>query len=202
MSSSDPPGEKRKSTVFISAEVKNKSWPRSVGAVDPDVRQRAQDHERAGALCQKQGTPPPGDFVTICLTLKTYVKIQQLNRRGRETTKKLMGQRMKMCLKKGKMSSILYHTVGRELTEIALDLNNTVAEKAEEQRICWTAYRNLKMWFDNWMVELDPLGFTYVDKDGEVQTREDKYDNLLNLDETCISLEGSQGNCGGCPPNK
>lgn len=43
------------------------------------------------------------------------------------------------------------------------------------------------------------MGFTYVCEAGKVQIREDKYGNLLDLDETCISLDGSQGNRGGHP---
>ena len=95
------------------------------------------------------------------------------------------------------MSNIPHNTVERALVEIALNTDNSTAERAEERRIRWTTYRNLKMWFDNWKIDLEPLVFTYVDEHGETQIKEDKYGDIMNLDETCISLDDSQGNRGG-----
>ena len=196
-----PVGEKRKSADEISRLVKKANH--GIGPAGRTIRMYVNERGLTSGPALRagnKGTIPPGVFITLCSALETYVKINQLNGKGGEATKKFLGQRMKMCLKKGKMSTIPYHTVERVLGEIALNMSNTGADKVEERRIRWTTYRNLKMWFDNWRIELQPLGFTYIDDAGEVQIKPEKYGDLMNLDETCISLDGSQGNRGGRPP--
>lgn len=51
--------------------------------------------------------------------------------------KRHLGQKMKICLKKGKMSNIpySYNTVDWVLAEIALNINNTEAGRAKECRV-------------------------------------------------------------------
>lgn len=68
----------------------------------------------------------------------------------------------------------------------------------EERRIRWTTFQNLKMWFRNWRRELGELGMTKV---GGKETVIPKHlwGDFLNLDETCISLGGSQDGRGGRP---
>ena len=55
------------------------------------------------------------------------------------------------------------------------------------------------MWFDNCKADLIELGFTKTNKDGTVNLRKDKMHDIINLDETCISLGGSNVNRGGRP---
>ena len=55
------------------------------------------------------------------------------------------------------------------------------------------------MWFDNWKADLIELGFTETNKDGTVNLRKDKMHDIINLDETFISLDDNNGNRGGRP---
>ncbi len=65
---------------------------------------------------------------------------------------------------------------------------------AEEHHIKWTKYHNLKLWLNNWKETLVELGFTEEDEHGKVQVRNEKEGGILNLDETRISFNRSQGN--------
>ena len=75
----------------------------------------------------------------------------------------------------------------------ALDL------KVEERRIRWTTHSNLKLWFDSWERDLLQLGFAEEDDKGTTVILEEQMKRILNLDETCLSLDGTEGNRGGRP---
>jgi len=47
--------------------------------------------------------------------------------------------------------------------------------------------QNLDLWFDSWETFVVEYGFATINKD------------ILNMDETCLSLDGSNGNRGGRP---
>lgn len=42
------------------------------------------------------------------------------------------------------------------------------ANNAEDRRVIWMTYFNLKTWFDSWKEELILLGFAYHNQDNEV----------------------------------
>ena len=60
-------------------------------------------------------------------------------------------------------------------------------------------YYNLKTWFDSWQEELIELGFANLDDENKVVIPPDKLEHNLNLDETCLVLDGSKCNRGGRP---
>jgi hypothetical protein len=72
---------------------------------------------------------------------------------------------------------------------------------AEEQQVKWTTYYNLDLWFDGWEKCLDKLGFfeAAAVTGGERVIPEHQLRNILNFDETCLSLEGSIFKRGGRP---
>ena len=71
--------------------------------------------------------------------------------------------------------------------------------KAEERRVLWTTYNNLKMWFHNWGEDLVKLGFAYKDAKGGVIIPKEQLRRILNINETCLSLDGSDNVRGGRP---
>ena len=56
------------------------------------------------------------------------------------------------------------------------------------------------MWFDNWEHDLVELGFAVCDTTtGKIHIPEDQLGLIGNFDETCLNLDGSSTNRGGCP---
>jgi hypothetical protein len=70
---------------------------------------------------------------------------------------------------------------------------------AEERRVKWTTFQNLDLWFDSWEKVLDELGFFEVDAaTGKKLIPERKLRDIVNFNETCLSLNGSTITRGGC----
>ena len=65
--------------------------------------------------------------------------------------------------------------------------------------VLWTSYNNLNMWFTNWKIDLVKLGFANKYKQGEIIIPADQMRQILNIDKTCLSLDGSNGARGGRP---
>lgn len=63
----------------------------------------------------------------------------------------------------------------------------------------WTSYTNLRMWFDSWFRDIEALGFAKRDSEGELYIPEDQLSRILNVDETCLSIDDSKGQQGGRP---
>ena len=70
---------------------------------------------------------------------------------------------------------------------------------AEERRVRWTTYQNLDLWFNTWERELLKLGLCELDSRGLPHIPRDKLHQILNFDETSLSLDGSSINRGGRP---
>ena len=87
----------------------------------------------------------------------------------------------------------------RVLRETAINLTGCYEKKAEDRRVRWTTYANLRLWFDNWKREVIELGFAKESAEGEVIFPQDQLERIINLDETCLSLDGSDGARGGRP---
>ena len=94
----------------------------------------------------------------------------------------------------GKMS---YKLLDRVLSATAVSLLATKGNNVEDRRIIWTTYNNLKMWFDNWTANLLELRFAKDEENPYIP--EDQLSRIGNIDETCMSLDGSKGNRGGRP---
>jgi len=54
-------------------------------------------------------------------------------------------------------------------------------------------------WFNNWEFDLVDLGFATRGADGKVTISDEQLYFILNFDETCLSLDGSEGQRGGRP---
>jgi hypothetical protein len=82
----------------------------------------------------------------------------------------------------------------------AIDLGCTKDSFAEERRVrCWTTYQNLELWFNTWERELLKLGLMELDDRGCPHIPSNKLRQILNFDETSLSLDGSSINRGGRP---
>ena len=83
--------------------------------------------------------------------------------------------------------------------DTAIDLGCSKGSFAEERRVRWTTYQNLELWFNTWERELLKLGLMQLDARGLPHIPRENLRQLLNFDETSLSLDGSSINRGGRP---
>jgi hypothetical protein len=142
-----------------------------------------------------KGDVPPCSFKPLCMAFKSYVWIQQLNsREGEITFKKLVSR----------INAVLHHNywqqmLQRVLSVMAKNLDALTMHIAEDCRVWWTTYTNITSWFDNWEGDLVELGFGMRGDDGKVKFPEDRLRFIINFDETCLLLDGTEGRRGGRP---
>jgi len=109
---------------------------------------------------------------------------------------------------RGKMAPIIAETMmvdvetAREILkrlahDTAIDLGCGKLNFAEERRVRWTTYNNLDMWFNMWERELLKHGLMELDARGLPHIPRQKLCQILNFDETSLSLDGSSINRGG-----
>ena len=62
---------------------------------------------------------------------------------------------------------------------------------AEERRVRWTTYFNIKSLFDNWEKDLVKLGFSFTHDNDNTIIPDEKLERILNIDETCLVMDSS-----------
>ena len=150
-----------------------------------------------------KGSIPDIHYKNILIAFESFVTISQLNGKARKTTQKKLSTRL---------WKVLHHDsnapIGRDdqtflkrvLKDTAINLQVGKCKSVEDRRVWWTTYKNLCLWFDNWEHDLVELGFAHRDpQPQQVCIPEDQLRNILNFDETCLSLNGSTTNRGGRP---
>ena len=85
------------------------------------------------------------------------------------------------------------------LQTTAVEILSTLTTNVEERRIIWTTHNNLKSWFDNWEHDLEDLGFDERDEEGELYIPVEQLSRIINVDKSCLSIDGSNGQRGGRP---
>lgn len=150
----------------------------------------------------EKGKVPQFIFRTLCNAFETMVRINQINGRDAENGQRKLSLRVNACMNKD--GSVSVSLMRRILAETAVDLLCDKSDNAEDRRIMWTTYHNLKTWFVNWEKDLLDLGFAKkreATEGGaeEVYIPKDQLKNILNMDETCLSFDGSDGVRGGRP---
>ncbi len=89
--------------------------------------------------------------------------------------------------------------MNRILISTVRDIDASKLEYCEDRRIQWTIYKNISICFDNWEDDLIRLGFAFEDDSGNVTIPNEQLRNNINFNETCLSIDGSQGRRGGRP---
>ena len=135
--------------------------------------------------------------LNLTISFETYVKIKQLTGQSGDVTYKKLQKLLKQCTSQKKDVDCAW-LMKRLLQESGVDLNNGRSNNAEQRRIMWTTYYNLKSWFNNWERDLLELGFAKK-VDGKTIIPEDQLARILNIDETCLVMDGSSSQRGGRP---
>ncbi len=164
--------------------------------------QQAVKDDRAGLSPLKQGRPTTlfsdETFKHLTNAFESFVKIQQLNGMGGKLTSSKLMKLLKECTKPVvgcDCTSLLL----RLLKAASIDLKRGRSNNAEERRVQWTTYSNLKSWFDNWERDLVDLGFAYKDDDGKVIIPPEQLARIMNIDETALIMDASTSQRGGRP---
>ncbi len=169
--------------------------------IKPRTIQREVQEGRVGVSPKKmgpQGYSPLKTFDHLTTAFESYIKIMQLNGHGGT----LSNNKLMIILKKCTSPSITCDIRGllRRLQKAAAEsIVVGKGKNAEDRRIKWTTYYNLKTWFDSWQEDLIELGFAHYDEENKVVIPSDKLARILNVDETCLVLDGSKCNRGGRP---
>ncbi len=155
---------------------------------------------RVGTSPKKRG--PKGNFddetvLKLSNAVESYIQIQQLNGGSSNVTNNTLQKLLKQCTAKKKDCNCVW-LLKRLLQESGADINAGRSNNAEQRRIMWTTYYNLKSWFDNWESDLLKLGFAKK-VEGKTVIPEDQLARILNVDETCLVMDGSSTQRGGRP---
>ena len=153
-----------------------------------------------GTSPRKTGNPGTiADYIfqLLCTATESFMKINQLNGQNVKNTRKKLSARVIQVM--GKEKNVSMHLIDRILKETAVDILSKVCDNVEDRRVRWTTYNNLKSWFDNWARDLEDLGFAVRNELEELYIPEEQLARILNLDESCLSMDGSNGQRGGRP---
>ena len=140
-----------------------------------------------------KGDVPAWAFKSLCVAFESYIRICQINSKIGEITYKKLATRINTVLKHDYRQKMLQ----RVLSATANNLDVSMMSVAEDRRVRWTTFTNISSWFDNWEWDLVELGFAKRDEDGTVRIPDELLIFILNFDETCLSLDGSNRNKGG-----
>jgi hypothetical protein len=152
----------------------------------------------AGASHLKPGIKidiPKWAYNSLCIAFETYVRINEINSRDGELTLTKLAAKVNDTMGHNYRDKLLNCV----LTSTAKDLDASKMEYCEDQQIRWTTFKNISMWFDNWKMNLLDLGFAVMGNDGKVTIPNRQLHNIINSDETCMSIDGSEGRRGGHP---
>ena len=132
------------------------------------------------------------------MAFKSFVVINQLNGMTQECCHKKLSLRLHQVLHNNTDDAGSRTFLAHVLNDTAVNLKAAKGANGEDARIRSTTYKNLSLWFDNWEHDLVELGFAYHDPiTKKVCIPEEQLTNIVNFDETCLSLDGSTQNRGG-----
>jgi len=117
----------------------------------------------------------------------------QINSKEGELTFKKLSVKINAVLRHDYRQKMLQ----RVLSATARNLDASTMHIAEDRRVRWTTHANISSWFDNWEFDLVDLGFAVRAADGKVTILDEQLRFIINFDETCLSLDGTEGRRGG-----
>ena len=146
----------------------------------------------------EKGNFPALTFQHLANAFESFIKIKQLNGQGGDICNNKLIQLLKRCTKPA-LDCDPGWLLKRLLKKTATELSCGKVNNAEERRVRWTTYFNIKSWFDNWDNDLVKLGFASRDDNDNIVIPDEQLKRILNIDETCLVMDGSKCNRGGQP---
>ena len=174
-----------------------KAGPAPVRSVQQFVKDR-----RAGESPKRRGPNPAylsDESLNLLLrALESHVRVNQANCNAGLNERKMLMSKINLTLRpftNTKTPNVLNSLFGRT----KLSLTTICSDPAEERRVWWTTAKNITDWFDKWEKEMLELGFAQRDDTGHFYFNSYNLQRILNIDETALSLDGSQSKRGGRP---
>jgi len=147
-----------------------------------------------------EGNVPEKILKLLASATESYIRINQGNGNGDVIKRKSLARTVNSVADPFfEESTRRDKLLVRILDNTDLNLSAGIQESVEDRRLRWTTYSNLKLWFDSWAEDIVDLGFGYIDADGNIEIPIDQLARILNLDESCLSLDGSKERRGGRP---
>ena len=145
--------------------------------------------------------PSPGlvdeeTLVLLAQAFETHVCLNQINQEQRKNKRLSLLKSIQQVMSP-------YWTPGpcilhQLLMKCSIHFNFEVATPMEERRTKWTTSKYLSLWFNKWEQRLGEVGFGSM-IDGKFVIPNDQLQQIMNIDETALSLVSSNGRCGGRP---
>jgi hypothetical protein len=136
-------------------------------------------------------------YTALCMAYGSFLRINQINAMGSNNLRSklvpIVAETMNISVSSSK------ELIKRLCRDTAIDMKCDKLSFAEERRARWTTYANLELWFDSWEKTLIDLGFMEDDGSRKNILPEHQLRNIINFDETCLSLDGSSIHRGGRP---
>ena len=136
-------------------------------------------------------------YKLLCQAYTSLIPINQMNACAGDNSRKKMIPMLAKTFNIGTPEAT--NLLDRIVRDTSTDIHATKLNCAEDRRIRWTTYQNLDLWFSSWEVFVVEYGFATINQNGQLHFDEEMKMRVLNLDETNMSLDGSNGNRGGRP---
>ena len=131
-------------------------------------------------------------YKILCQAYKSLVPINQMNACAGDNSRAKMIPMFAKTFNIGTVQAT--GLLNRVVRDTATDINAKKMNCAEDRRIRWTTLQNLDLWFDSWEMFVVEYGFATINTDGLLHFPDEMKARIINMDETCLSLDGSNSN--------
>mmetsp|Transcript_13382 Transcript_13382/g.31511 ORF Transcript_13382/g.31511 Transcript_13382/m.31511 type:complete len:575 (+) Transcript_13382:842-2566(+) len=138
-------------------------------------------------------------FKLLVNAFESYMRLNQVNQEGRKNQRKLLERNVKQLLLPVVPTVRGPRMVDQLMKHSSIRFDCKIADTMEERRSRWTTHRHISAWFDQWEVDLVELGFGSHDETGKLVIPLLQLRRIINIDETALSFDSSEGRCGGRP---
>jgi hypothetical protein len=145
-----------------------------------------------------EGAMPHAAFELLMIAAESFIQIKGVNKDHIERNT-LMIMFNELCGVTSSMGRVKENMFERVMRATNVSLNASISHVVEDRRVRWTMYSNLHAWFVSFKAFLIEFGFATIGSDGRLLIMEATMRQIVNVDETEVSLDGSKTNAGGRP---
>ncbi len=136
-------------------------------------------------------------YKLLCQAYTSLIPINQMNACAGDNSRKKMIPMLAKTFNIGTLEAT--NLIDHVVQDTSTDIHASKLNCAEDRCIRWTTYQNLDLWFNSWEAFVVEYGFATINQNGQLLFDKKMKMRVLNLDETNLSLDGSNGNRGGRP---
>ena len=141
---------------------------------------------------------PKHSFQLLVLAVESFIQISNVN--SIDAKRSMLMMAVNTCCGVAPAECMVKHSLYNQVMKSTnVSLNADVSPVVKERRIRWTTYANLDAWFNNFRAILIEFDFAGVGDNGDPTFTEAQLHQIMNVDETEISLDASNTRAGGRP---